>query len=93
MTENRDTTLDFLLELDNFSYMEDDGHWAKFEVRLVEPSPEIPHGIRYNFTYHDKYNNRLIGFDNAHAVKRKKKIRWEEGYMGPRARPGTCESL
>lgn len=92
MAKNRDTTLDFLLELDGYSYVEDDGHWAKFEVRLVEPSPEIPHGIRYNFTYHDKYNNRLIGFDNAHAVKLKKKkfggrkVTWDHKHDRERVR-------
>ena len=42
MAKNRDTTLDFLLELDGYSYVEDDGHWANFEIHQVEPSPEMP---------------------------------------------------
>ncbi len=33
---------------------------------------ERPHGIRYNLTLHDNYNQRILGFDNAHAVKAKK---------------------
>ncbi len=35
------------------------------------------HGIRYNLTLHDKYNKRILGFDNAHAVKHKKKKRYQ----------------
>ena len=83
MVKKRDTTLDFLLDLNNYSYVEDDGHWAKFEVYLVEPSPEIPHGIRYSLTYHDRNNRRIIGFDNAHGIKLKtgkfsgRKITWD----------------
>ncbi len=29
----------------------------------------MPHGIRYALTLHDRYGTRLLGFDNAHAVK------------------------
>ena len=28
-----------------------------------------PHGIRYSLTLHDPYNQRILGFDNAHAIK------------------------
>ena len=37
------------------------------------PKPEIPHGIRYNLTLHNRHNKRVMGFDNAHAVKGKKR--------------------
>jgi hypothetical protein len=34
----------------------------------VSPTKERPHGLRYSFTLHDPTGNRLMGFDNAHAV-------------------------
>ena len=98
MAPKRDTTLDFLLDLDGYSYMEDDGHWAKFEVHLVEPSPGIPHGIRYSLTYHDRNNRRIIGFDNAHEVKLKKgkfggrKITWDHKHSRERMSDYEFES-
>jgi hypothetical protein len=30
--------------------------------------PNAPHGLRYSFTLHGPEGERLIGFDNAHAV-------------------------
>ena len=39
----------------------------------VKPCPEIPHGIRYNLTLHNNYNRRIMGFDNAHAPKSRKR--------------------
>ena len=35
----------------------------------MQPSRERPHGIRYNLTLHNKFNKRVFGLDNAHAVK------------------------
>lgn len=44
---NRDPGLDTLLDLDGDTYFVDEaGHWVKFEVRTVEVTPERPHGIR-----------------------------------------------
>lgn len=63
----RQRELDVLLELDGVRIVMEDGSYAKFEVSIQQPSPERPHGIRYSLTYHDKFNQRLIGFDNAHA--------------------------
>jgi predicted metal-dependent hydrolase len=53
--------------------MLENGYWTKFEAYRVEPCQYIPHGISYSLTLHDRYRNRVIGFDNAHAVKPKKK--------------------
>ena len=39
----------------------------------MEANKHIPHGIRYNLSLHDKHNRRVLGFDNAHAIKPKKK--------------------
>ena len=44
------------------------GPFLKFEIRLVAPSDQVPHGIAYSFTFHDPKGARLPGFDNAHPV-------------------------
>lgn len=43
----------------------------KFEVRRVDAREEIPHGIRYSLTLHDHQGTRIMGFDNAHPVKKR----------------------
>ena len=37
---------------------------------------DIPHGIRYSLTLHEPYGKRILGYDNAHAVKRPKKFKY-----------------
>lgn len=60
--------LDFLLDLDGEVIVQDDGYWVKIEARKRSPSPQVPHGIDYSLTLHDKYGRRVLGFDNAHAA-------------------------
>ena len=67
-----DIGLEVLLSLDGTEYTEENGYWYKIEASKVVPTKERPHGIRYNLTLHDNYNQRILGFDNAHAVKAKK---------------------
>jgi hypothetical protein len=67
-----DIGLEVLLSLDGAEYTEENSYWYKIEASKVEPTKERPHGIRYNLTLHDNYNQRILGFDNAHAVKAKK---------------------
>lgn len=45
------------------------GYWMKFVIHREDASQARPHGLRYSFTLHDCSNKRLLGFDNAHAVK------------------------
>jgi hypothetical protein len=68
----RDTSLDTLLDLDGQVLVLDEkgGYWVKFDVKLVEVSEERPHGLDYSITLHGNDNERLVGFDNAHAVRR-----------------------
>ncbi len=73
----RDIGLDVLLELNGTEYTEDNGYWYKIEAWKVTPSKEIPHGIRYNLTLHNNYNRRILGFDNAHAVKTMSKAKFK----------------
>lgn len=77
-----DPNLQSLLDLDGERFQMGDGYWTKFDVKLVKPSNEIPHGIRYSLTLHDRHGKRLLGFDNAHAVKKSKryearKVEWD----------------
>jgi hypothetical protein len=59
----------YLLDLDGETMVFEDGTWVKFEAKRVDKTPERPHGISYSLTYHDSRNRRVIGFDNAHAIK------------------------
>lgn len=43
-------------------------HWVKFVAKRVDPSDERPHGLSYSLTLHAANGERLVGFDNAHAV-------------------------
>lgn len=76
MTEERDETLETLLQLDGEIFVIDSELWTKFEARRIEPTDQVPHGVRYSLTLHDRYNNRLLGYDNAHELKlpRRKKF-------------------
>jgi len=65
--------IDTLLDLDGVIIEQTSGYWTKFEVRQISPTDNIPHGIRYSLTLHDCYGKRIMGFDNAHAVKSRKK--------------------
>lgn len=74
---SRDTGLDTLLDLNGEVIVLNNGYWVKFEADLREqPTVTVPHGIRYNLTLHDRNNRRIMGFDNAHAVKPPKKSRY-----------------
>lgn len=67
----RDHTLDTVLALDGLIFVVDQAgqHWVKFEVQKVDATSEKPHGLDYSLTLHDPGGERLVGFDNAHAVK------------------------
>lgn len=63
-----------LLDLDGVVIEQAGGYWTKFEVRRIpQATEEMPHGIRYSLTLHDCNGERIMGFDNAHAVKSRKK--------------------
>lgn len=66
--------IDTLLDLDGIIIEQVGGYWTKFEVRKIEEVTEgIPHGIRYSLTLHNKHGERIVGFDNAHAIRISKK--------------------
>ena len=45
------------------------GHWVKFVVVRSEATAERPHGLSYSLTLHAPDGERLVGFDNAHALR------------------------
>ena len=65
-----------LLDLDGSILEQEGGYWIKIEARRVPSSEHAPHGIRYSLTLHDKLGTRVLGYDNAHAVKPPKKFRF-----------------
>ncbi len=64
-----DPTIDTLLELDGSVFEQEAGFWIKVEANRVRVTEFIPHGIRYSLTLHNRYGTRVLGYDNAHAVK------------------------
>src|SRR5487761_2709362 len=70
-----DLTLDVLLDLDGQVLVVDPegGHWVRFVVTLVPESPEKPHGLDYSLTLHGPDGERLVGFDNAHPVAKRRR--------------------
>lgn len=76
-SRGEDASLENLLALDGDTYIiHGSEYWVKFDVKRVEPTPERPHGIKSSLTLHGAQNERLVGFDNAHAV------RWSAGPGG-----------
>ncbi|MGE4373742.1 MAG: hypothetical protein AB7E29_12770 [Xanthobacter sp.] len=64
MSEERDPSLDTLLDLDGQVLVVDPegGHWVKFVVTRVPASPEKPHGLDYSLTLHGPSGLRANGW-------------------------------
>ena len=64
-----------LLDLDGQVLVVDPegGHGVRFVVTQVPVSPQKPHGLDYSLTLHGPDGERLVGFDNAHPVGRRKR--------------------
>ena len=75
MTERpaHDYGLESLLAMDGVVFVIEHGHWIKIEARVVVSNRHVPHGVRYSLTLHDRNKRRLVGYDNAHAVKARKR--------------------
>ena len=72
----KDVGLRTLLDLSGHVIDQEDGYWIKIEARRIPASEHVHHGIRYSLTLHDKYGARVLGYDNAHAVKPPKKFKF-----------------
>ena len=71
-----DPGLDTLLDLSDSIIDQGSGYWIKIEAWRVERTKDVPHGIRYSLTLHEPYGKRILGYDNAHAVKPLKKFKF-----------------
>jgi hypothetical protein len=71
-----DAGLQTLLLLHNEIDDQSNGFWIKIEAWRVDANEHVPHGIRHALILHDRYGTRLLGFDNAHAVKPPKRKRF-----------------
>jgi predicted transcriptional regulator len=65
-----------LLDLHGQVLDQGDGYWIKIEAWRVVVSAHIPHGVRYTLTLHEPYGKRILGYDNAHAVKPPKRFKF-----------------
>jgi predicted transcriptional regulator len=68
---DRDAGAGVLLDLDGQVFVVDTKgqYWVRFSVRRVASTPDRPHGLNYSLTLHGPDGIRLVGFDNAHAVR------------------------
>ncbi|WP_263377976.1 toxin-antitoxin system TumE family protein [Granulicella paludicola] len=87
-----DPSLDTLLLLDGERFVVEGGFWVKFEVKRMPSTPERPHGLDYSLTLHDGDGERLLGFDNAHAIREgsgpgaRTRIEYDHKHKGERVR-------
>lgn len=65
-----------LLELHDQVIDQGQGYWVRIEAWRVAESRFVPHGIRYALTLHEPYGKRILGYDNAHAVRLPKKFKF-----------------
>ena len=61
--------LETLLDLHGSVLDQGDGYWIKIEAWRTQVSDDVPHGIRYSLSLHEPHGKRLLGYDNAHAVR------------------------
>lgn len=64
----RRSCLDTLLELDGSTIEIGGGFWVSMVVSRVPIDPGRPDGIRYALSLHRPGGDRILGYDNAHAV-------------------------
>jgi Family of unknown function (DUF6516) len=79
----RDPSLDALLDLHGQVLVVDPegNHWVRFVARRVPVTEAKPHGLHYSLTLHGPSGERLVGFDNAHTVRKR---------AGPGGRQGAA---
>ena len=66
------------LDLDGEILAQEGGYWVKIEARQLDyATKECPHRISYSLTLHNLYGKRIMGFDNAHSVKTRKRGRYK----------------
>ena len=74
MHEDKDVKT--LLDLHGNIFDQGDGYWITIKAWRVQSTPGIPHGIAYSLTLNEPYGARILGCDNAHAVKPPTKFKY-----------------
>ncbi|MEJ1958493.1 MAG: DUF6516 family protein [Nitrosomonadales bacterium] len=64
-----DNGIDTLIDLNGNILQQEHGYWVEIHAWRVAPTVLIPLGIRYSLTLHDQNGRRVLGYDNAHAIK------------------------
>jgi hypothetical protein len=64
-----DNGIDTLIDLNGNIVQQERGYWVEIHAWRVESTVLVPHGIRYALTLHEQSGERVMGYDNAHAVK------------------------
>ena len=59
---------EYLLDLHQFTVGFDNGFWVAMRVSKATPDQARPHGLKYALTLHDRNDDRILGYDNAHTV-------------------------
>jgi len=91
--DEHERCLESLLELDGEIIILEQGCWVKIDARRVERSIKIPQGVRYSLTLHDRNKQRVVGYDNAHAIREKrgrfmaKTMTWDHRHIHGRVAP------
>ena len=95
MTKKRDFGSDSLLALDGARYFVDDKGdlEAIFKVTSVAVSPGRPHGLKYTLMLLNAKGERIVCFDNAHAVSqgsgpgKKNSKQYDHKHIGKKVTP------
>lgn len=64
-----DIGIETLLDLNGNIIQQEHGYWVEIHAWRVAATVLIPHGVRYALTLHQQNGTRVMGYDNAHAIK------------------------
>ena len=95
MAAKKDLGTDNLLALNGDRYFVDEkGEFeVVFKVVGVEVTPQVPHGLKYTLMLLNAKGDRIVCFDNAHAVKKgsgpgkKRTKQFDHKHIGNRVTP------
>ncbi len=75
MGREADYTLDTLLEWDGSFFVVGNDYWIKIEAKRIEGDAGKPFGLKYSLTLHNPQGERVLGYDNAHAIPNRSYIK------------------
>jgi hypothetical protein len=88
-----DPALGLLLDMHGETFLLEGGFWTRIQAWLVEPRSEIPHGVRYSLSLHDRHGTRILAFDNAHGLRPerarpgRKAVAWDHQHLENKTEP------